>query len=167
MLTIGTATVRAISDAGITLDDGRTVRLAGIELLLVHPGGPLWARKDWGAWSIPKGEYSEDEDPLTVAKREFEEETGHPAPVGPAIDLGQIRQKGGKVVVAWALEGDLDPAAARSNTFLFEWPPKSGKRIEIPEIDRVDWFTPAEARARVKDTQIPFIDRLLEALARA
>jgi len=102
--------------------------------------------------------------PGLVRMSSFEEETGHPAPDGPAIDLGQIRQKGGKVVVAWALEGDLDPAAAHSNTFLFQWPPRSGKRIEIPEIDRVEWFTPEEGRRRVKETQIPFIDRLLAAL---
>jgi len=152
--------------AGILLwrrvpDEGR------VEVLLAHPGGPLFAKRDAGYWTVPKGEIEPDEAPWDVARREFEEETGHPAPDGPAIDLGQIRQKGGKVVVAWALEGDMDPAAAHSNTFLFEWPPRSGKRIEIPEIDRVEWFTPDEGRRRVKDTQIPFIDRLLEALERA
>ena len=152
--------------AGILLwrrvpDEGR------VEVLLAHPGGPLFAKRDAGYWTVPKGEIEPDEAPWDVARREFEEETGHPAPDGPAIDLGQIRQKGGKVVVAWALEGDMDSAAAHSNTFLFEWPPRSGKRIEIPEIDRVEWFTPDEGRRRVKDTQIPFIDRLLEALERA
>ena len=136
----------------------------GVEVLLAHPGGPLFERKDAGYWTVPKGEIEPDEAPWDVARREFEEETGHPAPDSPAIDLGQIRQKGGKVVVAWALEGDLDPAAAHSNTFLFQWPPRSGKRIEIPEIDRVEWFTPEEGRRRVKETQIPFIDRLLAAL---
>ena len=139
----------------------------GVEILLAHPGGPLFERKDAGHWTIPKGEIEPDEAPWDVARREFEEETGHPAPDGPAIDLGQIRQKGGKEVVAWAIEGDLDPATAHSNTFPFEWPPRSGKRIEIPEIDRVEWFAPDEGRRRVKETQIPFIDRLLEALARA
>ena len=141
--------------------------LAGIEVPLGHPGGPLFERKDHGHWSIPKGELDGDDDWYAVARREFAEETGHPAPDGPAIDLGEIRQKGGKVVVAWALEGDLDPTTAHSNTFPFEWPPRSGRRIEIPEIDRVEWFTPDEARSRIKDTQIPFIDRLLAALATA
>ncbi len=136
----------------------------GVEVLLAHPGGPLFERKDAGHWTVPKGEIEPDEAPWDVARREFHEETGHPAPDGPAIDLGQIRQKGGKEVVAWALEGDLDPTTAHSNTFLFEWPPRSGKRIEIPEIDRVEWFTPDEGRRRVKETQIPFIDRLLTAL---
>ena len=136
----------------------------GIEVLLAHPGGPLFATRDAGYWSIPKGELEADEDWEAVARREFEEETGHPAPGGPTIDLGAIVQKGGKEVIAWALEGDLDPAAAHSNTFPFEWPPKSGRMIDVPEIDRVAWFAPDEARRRVKDTQIPLIDRLLEAL---
>jgi predicted NUDIX family NTP pyrophosphohydrolase len=138
----------------------------GIEVLLAHPGGPVWAKRDAGAWSVPKGEIEEGEDAWAVARREFEEETGHPAPDGAAIELGEITQKGGKVVVAWALEGDLDPATAHSNTFPFQWPPKSGRYITIPEIDRVEWFSPDEARLRIKDTQIPLIDRLLEALAR-
>ena len=136
----------------------------GVELLLAHPGGPHFANKDAGHWSVPKGEIELDEEPWSVARREFEEETGHPPPDGDAIDLGDIVQKGGKHVVAWALEGDLDPATARSNTFFFEWPPRSGRRIEVPEIDRIEWFEPDEARRRVKDTQIPFIDRLLEAI---
>jgi predicted NUDIX family NTP pyrophosphohydrolase len=136
----------------------------GVEVLLGHPGGPLFERKDHGHWSIPKGELDGDDDWYAVARREFEEETGSPAPGAPAIELGEIRQKGGKVVVAWALAGDLDPATAHSNTFLFEWPPRSGRRIEIPEIDRVAWFTPDEARSRIKETQIPFIDRLLAAI---
>jgi predicted NUDIX family NTP pyrophosphohydrolase len=138
----------------------------GIEVLLAHPGGPVWANRDAGAWSVPKGEIEEGEDAWAVARREFEEETGHPVPDGAAIELGEITQKGGKVVVAWALEGDLDPATAHSNTFPFQWPPKSGRYITIPEIDRVEWFSPDEARLRIKDTQIPLIDRLLEALAR-
>ena len=138
----------------------------GIEILLAHPGGPVWAKRDADAWSIPKGEIDEGEDPWDVARREFEEEIGHPAPDGASIDLGEITQKGGKVVVAWALEGDLDPATAQSNTFPFQWPPGSGRYITIPEIDRVEWFSPDDARPRLKDTQHPFIDRLLEALAR-
>jgi len=148
--------------AGILLF--RRPSTGGIEVLLGHPGGPLFARKDAGHWSIPKGEIEVGEEPEAVARREFEEETGHRAPGGATIDLGEIRQKGGKYVVAWALEGDLDPAAAQSNTFPFQWPPRSGRYIEIPEIDRVEWFAPDEARARIKETQIPFIDRLLGVL---
>jgi predicted NUDIX family NTP pyrophosphohydrolase len=135
-----------------------------IEVLLAHPGGPIWAKRDEGVWTVPKGEFHEGEEAWAVARREFEEETGHPAPDGDPIELGEIRQKGGKVVEAWALEGDLDPATAQSNTFPFEWPPRSGTWITIPEIDRVEWFAPDEARRRIKETQIPFIDRLLEAL---
>ena len=138
----------------------------GIEVLLAHPGGPVWAKRDAGAWSIPKGEIEEAEDPWAVALREFEEETGHPPPDGASIELGEITQKGGKVVVAWALEGDLDPATSHSNTFPFQWPPRSGRYITIPEIDRVEWFSPDDARARLKATQHPFIDRLVEALNR-
>ena len=138
-----------------------------VEVLLAHPGGPLFAKKDLGDWSVPKGEIEPGEAPWDVARREFEEETGHPAPTtaaDDAIHLGEIRQKGGKLVVAWAIEGDLDPAAAHSNTFDLEWPPRSGRRITVPEIDRVEWFVPDEARRRIKETQIPFIDRLLAAL---
>jgi predicted NUDIX family NTP pyrophosphohydrolase len=136
----------------------------GIEVLLAHPGGPVWAKRDEGAWTVPKGEFHDGEQAWDVARREFEEETGHPPPDGDPIGLGEIRQKGGKVVEAWALEGDLDPATAHSNTFPFQWPPRSGKWITIPEIDRVEWFVPDAARKRIKDTQIPFIDRLLDAL---
>jgi predicted NUDIX family NTP pyrophosphohydrolase len=137
---------------------------AGVEVLLAHPGGPLWARRDQGAWTVPKGEYGEGEGAWDVARREFEEETGHPAPDGEPVHLGEIRQKGGKLVEAWALEGDLDPAAARSNTFPLEWPPRSGRWITVPEIDRVEWFAPDEARRRIKDMQVPLVDRLLAAL---
>ena len=136
----------------------------GVEVLLAHPGGPVWAKRDEGAWTVPKGEFHDGEEALDVARREFEEETGHPPPDGETIPLGEIRQKGGKVVEAWALEGDLDPATAHSNTFPFQWPPRSGKWITIPEIDRVEWFAPDAARMRIKDTQIPFIDRLLAVL---
>ena len=135
-----------------------------VEVLLGHPGGPLFATRDEGVWSVPKGEFDDGEAAWDVARREFEEETGHPAPAGEPIDLGEIRQKGGKLVVAWALAGDLDPEAARSNTFEFQWPPRSGTWITIPELDRVQWFAPDDARRRIKETQIPFIDRLVEAL---
>jgi predicted NUDIX family NTP pyrophosphohydrolase len=153
---------RTRRSAGILLH--RRVANGSVEVLLAHPGGPIWARRDEGVWTIPKGEIDEGEEPWAVALREFEEETGHPAPDGEPIDLGEVRQKGGKLVVAWALEGDLDPATAHSNTFPFQWPPKSGQWITVPEIDRVEWFAPDTARRRIKDTQIPFIDRLLEVL---
>lgn len=141
-----------------------------LEVLLGHPGGPYFVRKDAGAWSIPKGEpdpgeaAGEEPDLLAVARREFEEETGHPVPRGAALALGAITQKGGKIVHAWAVEGDLDPATARSNTFEMTWPPDSGMVIDVPEIDRVAWFDPGEARIRVKSSQIPFVDRLEAAL---
>jgi len=134
----------------------------GIEVLLAHPGGPVWAKRHAGAWSIPKGEIEEGEEPWDVARREFEEETGHPAPDGASIELGEITQKGGKVVVAWALEGDLDPADARSNTFPMEWPPRSGRTIDVPEIDRVGWFDLDAAKAKLKAAQHPFLDRLVK-----
>ena len=140
------------------------------EVLLGHPGGPLFARKDAGHWSIPKGEPdAAEEDLLAAARREFAEEVGHPAPSaqpdgGAPIPLGSVVQRGGKVVHAWAIEGDLDPATARSNAFALEWPPRSGRRESFPELDRVAWFAPAEARRRVKAAQIPFIDRLLAAV---
>ena len=141
------------------------IRDGAIEVLLGHPGGPLFARKDDGVWSVLKGEIEPEEDPLAVARREFEEETGHPAPAGTLIDLGEIRQKGGKVVVAWAAEGDLDPALARSNTFALEWPPRSGRLAEFPEIDRVEWFDLETARAKVNPAQVALLDRLADALA--
>ena len=154
--------MRSRRSAGLLLfrhdDEGR------VQVLLAHPGGPLWATRDAGAWTVPKGEFDAGEEGWSVARREFEEETGQPPPDGHPIDLGEILQKGGKTVLAWALEGDLDPAAARSNTFPLEWPPRSGGWITVPEIDRVEWFAPDEAKRRIKDTQIPFIDRLLVAL---
>ena len=136
----------------------------GVEVLLVHPGGPLWARRDVGAWSIPKGEYSEGEDPLAVARREFEEETGQRPPEAGFVPLGEVRQKGGKVVSAWAAPGDLDPDAITSNTFSIEWPPRSGTRREFPEVDRAGWFDPATARERLLAAQAGLVDRLLAAL---
>lgn len=135
-----------------------------LELLLAHPGGPLFARKDAGHWTIPKGEVEAGEELLAVARREFEEETGRRPPDGPTVELGSIVQKGGKIVHAWAIEGDLDPAAAVSNTFELSWPPGSGRRQVFPEIDRVEWFAPDEARRRVKETQIPLFERLEAAL---
>jgi 8-oxo-dGTP pyrophosphatase MutT (NUDIX family) len=143
--------------AGILLY--RRVAGGSIELLLAHPGGPWDAHREMGVWSIPKGEAETGEELAAVARREFAEETGHPAPE-PLIPLGEIVQRGGKVVLGWAAEGDLDPAAATSNLCEIEWPPGTGKRILIPEIDRVAWFSPAEARLRLKDRQVPFIDRL-------
>jgi predicted NUDIX family NTP pyrophosphohydrolase len=137
------------------------------EVLLVHPGGPIWARRDRGAWSIPKGEYEQGEDPLDAARREFEEELGAPPPAGQALDLGEIRQKSGKRVRSWALAGDLDPATVRSNTFALEWPPRSGKLQEFPEIDRAEWFALPEARERIIAAQIPLLDRLEQALQAA
>ena len=136
---------------------------AGLELLLVHPGGPFWARKDLGAWSIPKGEYSESEDALAVAKREFEEETGARVQ-GDFRSLGEIVQPGRKIVTAWAIEGDFDPADLKSNLFEMEWPPKSGRRQSFPEVDRAQWFSPAEARGKILNGQSEFISRLLEAI---
>ncbi len=140
-------------------------RLDGLEVLLGHPGGPFFGRTDQGSWSIPKGEvHSDDADLEATARREFEEETGKPIPEGGLIGLGTITQRGGKVVYAWAVEGDLDPATAESNTFSLEWPPFSGHLREWPEIDRVEWFSPVDARSYIKEAQIPFIDRLEEAL---
>jgi predicted NUDIX family NTP pyrophosphohydrolase len=139
-------------------------RRGRLEILLAHPGGPLFARKDAGHWTIPKGEVEPGEELLAVGRREFEEETGHAAPDGPPIELGSIVQKGGKTVHGWAIEGDLDPDKAVSNTFELAWPPGSGRRETFPEIDRVQWFEPEEARSRIKETQIPLIERLEAAL---
>jgi predicted NUDIX family NTP pyrophosphohydrolase len=136
-----------------------------LELLLAHPGGPFFTKRDAGYWTIPKGEVDPDEELLAVARREFEEETGQAAHDGDPIPLGSIVQKGGKIVHAWALEGDLDPATSVSNTFEMSWPPGSGRLASFPEIDRVAWFDPAEARRRIKATQIPLIDRLEESLS--
>jgi predicted NUDIX family NTP pyrophosphohydrolase len=136
---------------------------SGVQVLLVHPGGPFWARKDAGAWSIPKGEIDPAEDALAAAQREFAEETGM-ALAGEFLPLGDLRQAGGKHVTAWALELDLDPAAIRSNTFTLEWPPKSGRIGEFPEIDRAEWFDLDAAREKILASQRPFLDRLQAAL---
>ena len=134
------------------------------EVLLVHPGGPFWARRDAGAWSIPKGEYDDGEDPLACALREFEEEIGVALPPGELVELGSVKQKGGKVVSAWAAEGDLDADSVRSNTFTMEWPPRSGRTVEFPEIDRAGWFGVEDAREKLVAAQAEFLDRLLERL---
>jgi predicted NUDIX family NTP pyrophosphohydrolase len=136
----------------------------GPEVLLVHPGGPFWAKRDDGAWSIPKGEYGEDDDPLASALREFEEETGTPLEPGELMELGSVKQKSGKVVVAWAIRGDLDADAIHSNTFAMEWPPRSGRTAEFPEVDRAGWFDPSAARRKLVEAQAAFVDRLLERL---
>ena len=137
---------------------------AEIEILIVHPGGPLWARRDDGAWSIPKGEYDAGEEPLAAAHREFAEEIGTPAPDGEPLALGEVRLKSGKRVVAWALEGDLDADAIRSNMFELQWPPRSGRLQEFPEVDRAGWFEPAAARVKLNPAQAEFVDRLLDML---
>ncbi|AXC10549.1 NUDIX hydrolase [Acidisarcina polymorpha] len=129
------------------------------EVFLVHPGGPFWANKDLGAWSVPKGEYGEDEQPLEAARREFLEETGFTAE-GPFQDLGKVTQASGKIVTAWAFEGDCDPSKLVSNTCQIEWPPRSHRLLEIPEVDRGSWFLISEARKRIKSSQEPFLDRL-------
>jgi predicted NUDIX family NTP pyrophosphohydrolase len=134
-------------------------------VLLAHPGGPLWAHRDDGAWSIPKGEIDHDGDsPLDVARREFKEETGQDAPADGFVTLGEIRQAGGKVVMAWAAEGDIDPDSIESNTFDLEWPPKSGRMLVFPEVDRVAWVEPEEARRRLNRAQVELVDRLIAAL---
>jgi len=132
----------------------------GLEVFLVHPGGPFWAKKDAGAWTIPKGEIIEGEDPLAAARREFEEETGLPPPGGEAMALTPRRQAGGKLVHAWAMRGDLDAGAIRSVTFSMEWPPRSARQQAFPEIDRAAWFPLDEARRRILKSQTPFLDEL-------
>jgi predicted NUDIX family NTP pyrophosphohydrolase len=138
---------------------------AGVEVLLVHPGGPFWARKDLGAWSIPKGELDEGEDPRACAVREFAEETGTQLPDGALDDLGSVKLKSGKVVVAFAVAGDLDPATVVSNTFELEWPPRSGRTQRVPEIDRAEWFGLDAAREKLNPAQAAFVDRLEDLLA--
>lgn len=151
--------VTLMISAGILL-----YRRAGetFEVLLAHPGGPVWANRDTGAWSIPKGEIDEDEDALAVARREFSEEVGSEIACLTPHPLGSVRQKSGKVVCAWACEGDFDPLDQRSNTFRMEWPPKSGTYRDFPEVDRVEWFPPDTARRKLNPVQAAFIDRLEE-----
>lgn len=131
----------------------------------MHPGGPAWSGRDRGAWSIPKGEYQSGEDPLAAARREFAEELGSEPPDGHPTDLGEVRQRSGKLVRAWAIEGDLDATAITSNTVPFEWPPRSGKKIEIPEVDRAEWFSLPEAREKINPGQVPLLERLQAARA--
>ncbi len=147
----------ARTSAGILL---YRLRPAGPEVLLGHMGGPFWARKDDGAWSIPKGEHEPDEDPLAVARREFAEELGSPVPAEILVPLGAARVTSAKVLAVWAAEGDLDAAATRSNTFELEWPPRSGRVQEFPEIDRAAWFGMDAARTKLLKGQAPFLDRL-------
>jgi predicted NUDIX family NTP pyrophosphohydrolase len=137
-----------------------------LEVLLVHPGGPFWAKKDAGAWSIPKGLVEEeDADHPAAAAREFSEETGFPCPEGEKIDLGELKMKSGKIIHAWAVEGEVDPTRLTSNTFPLEWPPKSGKVQEFPEIDRGQYFSPDKARLKLHPSQMAFLDRLLEVVS--
>jgi predicted NUDIX family NTP pyrophosphohydrolase len=146
--------------AGILMyrSSGKTV-----EFFLVHPGGPFWAGREEGAWTIPKGEFTEPEQPLTAARREFFEETGF-AVDGPFRELGAVKQKAGKLVFAWAAQGDIDPAAIRSNTFRTQWPPRSGKWISVPEIDKAGWFGYDEAARLINAAQVAFLDTLLQQL---
>lgn len=134
-----------------------------LEVFLVHPGGPFWAKKDLGSWSVPKGEYAEDEQALEAAKREFKEETGFVAQ-GNFLELGVVKQASGKLVSVWAFEGDCDPGDMVSNHCRIEWPPRSGRLIEIPEVDRGEWFTIPEANERILKGQQPFLERLSQAL---
>ena len=139
-------------------------REAGPEVLLVHPGGPFWAKKDAGAWSIPKGEYAAGDDALSAAKREFEEETGASLSAvshGDFLALIPIKQAGGKIVSAWSVEGDFDPTLLRSNVFEMEWPPKSGKKKEFPEVDRAAWFSPEDAHRKLLASQAPLLNEFL------
>jgi predicted NUDIX family NTP pyrophosphohydrolase len=142
---------------------------AGLEVLLVHPGGPFWTNKDEGAWSIPKGEIDDPGDePLAVARREFEEELGVAPPgTDAAVPLGEVRQAGGKRVVVWAVEGDLDASRITSNTFEIEWPPRSGRTRSFPEVDRAEWYGLDEARGKLLEGQRPFLDRLVDAVVTA
>ena len=137
-----------------------------LEVLIGHPGGPFWARKDDGAWSIPKGEYTDGEDPWTVAQREFHEEIGKPPPTGPRIEFTPVRQPSGKIITVYAVHADLDLEGACSNTFTLEWPRGSGTLREYPEIDRVAWFAVAVARSKLVKGQLPLLDQLEDALGR-
>lgn len=148
------------TSAGLILFRTRNEKL---EVLLVHPGGPFWSKKDDGAWFIPKGELAEGEEPLDGAKREFEEETGL-KPEGDFLPLGTVKQKSGKTIHAWAFAGDCDPDAVKSNTFTIEWPPKSGKMREFPEVDRAGFFTVAQAKAKMHPVEFPLLIRLQEFL---
>ena len=136
----------------------------GLEVLLAHPGGPLWAKKDVGAWTIPKGQFTDSESPIAAAKREFEEEMGSPPP-GDFVELGSIRQPSGKIVYAFTAASDFDVSTVKSNLFSLEWPPRSGKFADFPEVDRAAWFSMDDARAKILKGQLPFLDRLLALVA--
>lgn len=138
---------------------------AGPEVLLAHPGGPYYVRKDDGVWSVPKGELDPDEEPLAAAAREFAEELGSAPPAGEPTPLGEARQKSGKINLVWAVEGDFDPATVRSNTFPMEWPPRSGRIQQVEEVDRAAWFGLDDARRKIHPAQLPFLDRLLDVVA--
>jgi predicted NUDIX family NTP pyrophosphohydrolase len=138
---------------------------ASVDVLLVHPGGPFWAKKDDGAWFIPKGEINPDEEPLAAARREFQEELGFEPPTGEARELGTVKNKGGKLIYAWALEGALELSGFHSNTFLLEWPPRSGKQREFPEVDRAQYFSIEQALVKMHPAELPLVERLLRALA--
>ncbi|MGH3733740.1 MAG: NUDIX domain-containing protein [Acidimicrobiales bacterium] len=137
---------------------------ARIEVLIAHPGGPFFVKKDDAAWSIPKGEYDAGEDPLAAAEREFEEELGAPPPLGARVDLGELAQSRAKRVHAWAIEGDFDATKIASNTFKLEWPPKSGENVDFPEVDRAAWFEIPDATRKLVSGQVEFLDRLIEVL---
>jgi predicted NUDIX family NTP pyrophosphohydrolase len=141
------------------------IRDSALEVLLVHPGGPFWAKRDEGAWSIPKGEFDEDEEPLNAAKREFQEETGFSVD-GNFIDLAPLKQRSGKVIYAWALESDCDAAAIKSNLFSIEWPPRSGNRREYPEVDRAGWFALELAKRKIVPGQVGFLEELQQTISR-
>lgn len=143
------------------------VRQSTVEVLLVHSGGPFWAKKDKGAWSIPKGEFTDDEPPFEAAKREFQEELGSPAPEGTYLDLGTVKQAGGKVVYAWAIEADFDPATLKSATFSMEWPPKSGQEQSFVEVDKAAWVPLTKAEEKVFKGQVSFFSLLAEKLGKA
>jgi predicted NUDIX family NTP pyrophosphohydrolase len=151
----------ARTSAGILL---HRTSSGGPEVLIGHMGGPFWAKKDAGAWSLPKGEYGPGEDPFAVALREFEEELGTPVPAADFVPLGELRTTSSKVLTVWAAEGDLDASSAVSNTFELEWPPRSGRVQQFPEIDRAAWFSVEEAREKLVKGQVPFLERLVEAL---
>ena len=140
------------------------LRPADLEVLLVHPGGPLWAKKDDGAWFLPKGQIETGEEPLATALREFQEELGIAPPVGQPRELGTVKNKSGKLIYGWALPGDLDLSGFKSNTFAMEWPPKSGKSREFPEVDRAEYFGVEAALVKMHPAELPFVQRLLEAL---
>lgn len=137
---------------------------AGIEVLIVHPGGPFWAKKDQGAWSIPKGEFEDGEDINAAAKREFQEETGQPVPEGEHIELGSVKTKSNKTIHAWAVEGDLDVTQIQSNSFEMEWPPRSGQQQTFVEVDKAGWYTPEKAMQKLNLAQVAFVERLTEFL---